>query len=488
MPRTEELIEMVGQDYVQDDRDTLEEYSRDESFAHPIRPLCVVRPGSVEDISAIIHWAKETQTPLVPVSSGRPRFRGDTVPGVGGAVIVDLGRMKKIIRVDRRNRVFMVEPGVTFGEIIPVLKKEGLAPFMPLSPRSTKSVVGSLLEREPITMPRYHWDMQDPLSCVEVVFGNGELFRTGSAAGPGTLEEQWEVGKAQVRPMGPSYTDFAKVLQGSQGTMGIVSWASVVCRPLPELKKTYLVPSERLERVIDLAYKLIWKRIGQDCLILNGAFLSRLASEDGNGAVALQRELPPWVLVFSVEGYGVLPEERLVYQEEEFIETAQVFGLEPKRVLAKVRADTLMDRISNPSDDPYWKIRETGGCHELFFMTTMDQAPSFLEKIQALALAHRYPSADMGVYIQPNVLGCSCHCEFDFPYDPEKEQEKETIKALDDEAARAFANMGAFFCRPYGQWANYAYVHAADTVTVLRKLKNQLFDPQGIMNPGKLCF
>jgi hypothetical protein len=147
-----------------------------------------------------------------------------------------------------------------------------------------------------------------------------------------------------------------------------------------------------------------------------------------------------------------------------------------------------MERISTPSDDPYWKIRERGGCHELFFMTTMDQAPSFLEKMQALALDHQYPSAHMGVYIQPNVLGCSCHCEFDFPYDPENEQEKDAMKALDVRAARSFANMGAFFCRPYGQWADYAYVHAADTVMVQRKLKNQLFDPQGIMNPGKLCY
>ena len=86
-------------------------------------------------------------------------------------------------------------------------------------------------------MPKHHWESQDPLLCIEVVFGTGDLFRTGDSAGPGSLEEQWEVGKAQSRPMGPSYTDFAKIVQGSQGTMGIVTWASLKCRPFPKLKK-----------------------------------------------------------------------------------------------------------------------------------------------------------------------------------------------------------------------------------------------------------
>jgi hypothetical protein len=40
-------------------------------------------------------------------------------------------------------------------------------------------------------MPKYHWDIGDPLACVEVIFGTGDMFRTGAAAGPGSLEEQW---------------------------------------------------------------------------------------------------------------------------------------------------------------------------------------------------------------------------------------------------------------------------------------------------------
>lgn len=488
MTVSEELIKIVGAENVQDDQDTLEEYSKDESFVRPVRPRCVVRPAGLEEVRGIVNWANETKTPLIPVSSGAPRFRGDTVPTMGGTVIIDMSRMNKIIRIDRRNKVFMVEPGVTYGELIPELAKEGLAPFLPLSPRATKSVVGSLLEREPITMPRYHWDMQDPLMCMEVVFGNGEYFRTGSAAGPGDLEEQWKAGKAQCRPYGPSYTDFAKVVQGTQGSLGIVTWLSVLARPLPELKQSYLVPSDNMDRVIDLMYKIIWKRIGQDTMIMNGAYLARLISEDEKSARELQKELPQWVLIFSVEGYGALPEERLEYQEADFMEAAQEYGLEPTKVLAKVRANRLTQILDSPSDEPYWKIRAKGGNHDIFFRTLLDQTPSFLDKMIDLAVAQKYPVNDIGVYIQPVVFGTSYHCEFSLPFDPESLEEKAMLKTLDENAAKSFAGMGAFFCRPYGQWAQYAYTNAADTVMLQRKVKNILFDQNGIMNPGKLCF
>jgi FAD/FMN-containing dehydrogenase len=67
---------------------------------------------------------------------------------VAEAAIVDLNGMKKIIRVDRQNRVAMCEPGVTFGEMIDTLRQNGLRLNMPLLPRQTKSVIAGMLERE----------------------------------------------------------------------------------------------------------------------------------------------------------------------------------------------------------------------------------------------------------------------------------------------------------------------------------------------------
>jgi len=114
--------------------------------------------------------------------------------------------MDRIPHINRRNKVAIIEPGVRFGTLQAEAKKRGMKALLPLLPRASKSVVASCLEREPITIPKYHWDMTDPMLCVEVVFGTGDTFRTGGAAGPGSLEEQWKSGASQKNPMGPAQT------------------------------------------------------------------------------------------------------------------------------------------------------------------------------------------------------------------------------------------------------------------------------------------
>ena len=109
----DKLVQIVGSGSINHEQATLEAYSSDMSFVNEIKPEYVVKPGNTGDIKEIIRLANETLTPLVPVSSGPPHFRGDTVPGIGGSVIVDLSGMKKIIRIDRLNRMVMIEPGVT---------------------------------------------------------------------------------------------------------------------------------------------------------------------------------------------------------------------------------------------------------------------------------------------------------------------------------------------------------------------------------------
>ena len=99
------LTKIVGAGNVSCEQTTLQEYSRDMSFINPITPQCVVKPRNADDIKKLVKLANDTLTPLVPVSSGPLHFRGDTVPGIGGAVIVDLSDMKRIIKVDQIGRV-----------------------------------------------------------------------------------------------------------------------------------------------------------------------------------------------------------------------------------------------------------------------------------------------------------------------------------------------------------------------------------------------
>jgi len=486
MTEIEKLGKIVGSQNIFDDPVILEEYSGDLSFAPRVRPLCVVKPGDARQVQDIVKWANETLTPLVPVSSGPPHFRGDSVPSVGGAVIVDLSGMKRIIRVDPRNRVAMIEPGVTFTELQAELKKAGLCAYTPLCPRRSKSVIGSMLEREPITMPAHHWDATDPMLCAEIIFGTGDILRGGEAAGPDTIEEQWEIGKAQMTPMGLSQFNEHRLISGAQGSIGIVTWSTLKCRYLSRLNRTFLITSKDIEPLIDFSYQLLRIRLGDHCFIMNGLNLACLLARTAQEIEELRNILPPWTLVVSFEGYGELPEEKVQYQEADFRDMARSCHLEPVTAIPGARADDISTLLSRPSAEPHWKMRYKGGCHDVFFLTTLDKTPGFISAMSSLMCAGRFPVENAGVYIQPTVQGTSCHCEFNLYADPVSQIDMDRTKQLVNEGSRDLAKRGGFFSRPYGAWADFAYSGAAETVLMQRKVK-KIFDPNGILNPGKSC-
>jgi FAD/FMN-containing dehydrogenase len=488
MSGNEALEKIVGTGNVMDSPDILEEYSSDLSFVPRTRPRCIVRPGRAGEVQKIVKWANETMMPLVPVSSGPPHFRGDTVPCMGGSVIVDLTRMKKIIRVDRKNRVAMVEPGVTFGELQPKLGKAGLSAYMPLCPRSSKSVMGSMLEREPITMPNHHWDSLDPFLCAEIIFGTGDKLRSGEAAGPDSIKDQWKIGKAQMVPFGLGQFDESRLISGAQGTIGITTWATMKCRPLSRLTRTFLISSDTIEPLIDLSYRLIRIRLGDTCFIVNDLNLASLLAQSPGEIRDLRAALSQWVLVVTFEGYGALPEEKVEYQEADFRDMLKQAGnLKPIHTVGGFSDDYVADLLAKPSDEPYWKLRYKGGFSDIFFLTTLDKTPAFIGAMLALAQSRRFAAENIGIYIQPIVQGTSCHMEFDLYYDPTDMTQTERARSLVTEGAQDMANMGAFFSRPYGPWAKIAYTRAAETNILQRKVK-KIFDPNNVLNPGRLCF
>ncbi len=482
------LVKIVGTGNMIREQTILKEYSHDMSFVTEVKPKCVVKPKSAADIEKIVKLANETQTPLVPVSSGPPHFRGDTVPGIGGAVIVDLSDMKEIIRVDRQNRVAMFEPGVTFDELIRAAAKQDLRLNLPLLPRKSKSVIGSLLEREPVLMPKYHWDIGDPLACVEVIFGTGDMFRTGAAAGPGTLEEQWEAGGAQKEAAGPSAFSLYRIIQGAQGTMGIVTWASVRCELIPGLEEPFLIGSPKLDRIIDMVHWLIRLRLVNECFVLNDSNLATImARKWPNDYEAIKETLPPWVLFFNIAGYEYLTEERVAGQINDMMDIARRIGLEPSQTVGDVSAFELLDVVKQPSREPYWKLRQKGSCHDIFFITIYDNLPGLLDTLYDEVNKIGYPSSEMGIYLQPIVQGTNCHCEFNLFYNPQNQSESDRVKELSEQLTTSLVAKGAFFSRPYGTSAGAIMNRDAASVAALKKVKS-ILDPTNIMNPGKLCF
>jgi len=484
----EQVVGIVGTENVTDDSEVLEKYSGKFGLAAKRNPILVVWPTSSDKVHQIVKLANELSVPLIPVSSGEPKLRNDTIPKVDGSVIIDLSRMNKIIRTDMKNKVAMIEPGVTFEDLIKEVNNHGLRPLMPFLPKASKSVVASCLDREPVTIPRFHWDSSDPLLCTETVFGSGDLFRTGAAAGPGTIEEQLASGQAQKNPMGPSQFDPFRILQGSQGTMGIVTWATVKCEILPEVEKISLIGSDKLEDIIKFMYAILKRNLPDDLFILNRMGLASALKKNRKEIETLRGKLPEWILVMSISGHGILASDELEYRIAELNDIANELGVSLNDKVGDVSSDDVQKVLSCPSEKSYWKLRFKDGCQEIFFLTTLDKAPSFYSTFTKVAEETDYPSDEIGVYIQPTVHGSNAHCAFDIYYNNDNSSEIERAGILNLKGSEALLNSGAYFSRPYGPFTKSVYEHTSpEIISAMRKVK-RIFDPNNVLNPGSLCF
>jgi len=482
------LAEIVGKGKVNADPATLDAFAGDLSFVGRLLPQFVVKVGDPETIQKLVTLAKETGTPLVPVSSGGPHFHGDTVPSEAGAVIVDLSGMKKVDLIDPFERVAsMVEPGVTFGELSAAVAKRGLRLNMPLRPRATKSVVGSMLSREPVIMPHYHWDISDPIGSTEVVFGTGDMFRTGAAAGPGDIAQQRAGGGVQKEAAGPSAMSLHRLLQGAQGTMGIVTWASVRCELIPDREQPCFIAANDVAKLLQAAHWLIRLRLGDELLILSAADFAALMAEDDAAHAHMMAKLPPWVLFFNLGAYKYFPDMRMEGLIQDTRELLERLSLQTAQNVGGVAAGEFLETIRRPSDEPYWKLRRQGGCQDIFLLTTSGKIPGLVKVMTEAADAAGYSSAKMGVYVQPIVQGTGVHVEFNLFYDPADQAEACIVQGLATSAIQPLMNAGGFFSRPFGEAARWIMNRDAAQVEALKKFK-AIVDPAGILNPGKLCF
>jgi FAD/FMN-containing dehydrogenase len=467
--KQQQLAAIVGEDGVSDAPAALECYAKDQSCVPRIAPRYVVRPKNAAQVQELVRWANRTATPLIPVSSGPPHANGDTVPSAPEAAIVDLSRMQAILKIDRRNKMVVIEPGVTYAELEPALAAQGLRIARPLMPRANKSVIASLLERQPTTIPRLNYSLPEPLRVCGVVWGTGDVAFTGEAGmGPLSLEAQWEAGLAQVNQQGPLSTDLMRLLTGAQGTMGIVVWASIKCQLLPAVSKRFVVSAPRLEDLVEFSRKVERLKLGDEVLTLNRARLAGVLGRSGS-------DLPSWGVLAGAAGSALFPEEKLNLQEKQLRGVASEFGLALHEAGPDVAA--VLDAYS----------RQEASHHSIFFLSTLDGAPGFVESVLDLAREIGYASERIGIYIQPQHQGVSQHVEFAIPYDAADKKDVALAERLFTAASEKLIAQGAYFSRPYGPWADLVYSRDATAARVLRTVK-QIVDPNHVMNPGKLCF
>lgn len=232
----------VGAEHVVTDAPALDAAAT-ATFATRPRSPAIVRPGSREEVQACLAVANRFGVAVYPVSRGRNWGFGSRVPTRDGAVLLDLGRMNRIVDFDEALAYVTVEPGVTFADLYAFLRARGSRLFASTtggSPHS--SVVGNALERGDGSGPL--GDRLAHTCAFEVVLPTGEVVHTGHDRFAGAHVAplfRWGVGPA---------------LDGlfSQSNLGVVTRLTLWLSPLPRwlaLVRFSVVDPARLRTMVD---------------------------------------------------------------------------------------------------------------------------------------------------------------------------------------------------------------------------------------------
>ena len=484
MSRVKEYLERLKDtcsvEIVTDEGQRKEYISRNYSRMPADMPAAICYPVQTDQVQKIVELANEYQISLtVRSSSGCESMSGTSLPAEGQVcVAVNLSKMNRIMHIDPKNNMAIIEAGVTYGQLNKALEAYGLYVEHPLCPREEKSVLASLVDRDPVMTAKHLWDVPDPLCAVEMIMGNGKLFRSGSAAGPGTLEEMIEAGCGINQAQGPVWLDLARVITGSQGTLAIVTWASVKVRPIGSLYTLTYVQSDDIDNLISCASDFIRRRLGEEAVLLNRKGMKQVFGMEAEKAASM----PEWTYISSVRGFRYFPE---MYRENQILDMQDLARAHDLDLLQNIEGlDNETVRLvldgTSPEGD-YWKLRYGKDILDLFILNTMDKIGFYTTLAKKSVEYKGLDPNELCVYAQPSQMGRNCHIEFLIGADWKTADETEKVMGI------ALLDNKAFFSRPYGKMVPEIYDRYQEQKNYMPVMK-EFFDENRIMNPGRLVY
>ncbi|OIK13384.1 glycolate oxidase subunit GlcD [Bacillus sp. MUM 13] len=238
----EKIIAVVTRENFDDSKTGRLVYSYDSTPNYQALPDAVVSPRNTAEVAEIVKICNEHQVPIVPRGSGT-NLCGGTCPLEGGIVML-FKHMNKILEIDEENLTATVQPGVITFDIITAVESKGL--FYPPDPGSMKisTIGGNINENSGGLRGLKYGVTRDYVMALEIVLANGEIIRTG--------------GKLAKDVAG---YDFTRLYVGSEGTLGIVTEATLKLIPIPEAKKTMLALYQDMEAAARSVSKIIANKI-----------------------------------------------------------------------------------------------------------------------------------------------------------------------------------------------------------------------------------
>ncbi len=450
----ERLVDIVGPDAVRQGGEIGEEYTHDETLTvEPTVPLAVVLPASTDQVADILRLADAERLPVVARGSGTG-LSGAAVPLPGG-LLVGFDRMGKILDIDEANHVAVVQPGVTLAQLEAALTPLGLT--YPVSPGESSASLGGNVATNAGGMRAIRYGVtRHHVLGLEAVLPGGTVIRTG--------------GRFVKSSTG---YDLTQLLVGSEGTLALVTEVTVKLQSRPEQVATVLAPFETLRAVGAAVPRIVASGASPMILeyvdFLTMAGITRAAGID----LGIPRSMQDAAQAYLV----VVLAERDVARLDADVESvgtllAELGALDVYVLPPQAGADLIVAR-----ERAFYVAKASGADDIIDVVVPRAAIPDYLATVGRLAAE-----------VEALVTGCghvgdgNVHLSV---FLPDRERREQLLHAI----LRAGIDAGGAISGEHGigtaKKAAFAELTDPANLALLQGIK-QLFDPHGILNPGRL--
>jgi glycolate oxidase len=448
------LIGIVGEKNYTDSLVDMVSYSKDASeFKH--RPDAAVWATSTEEISSILKLANKEKFPVTARGAGTS-LSGLSVPERGG-VILDLGRMNKIIRISIEDRLAVVQPGVVYASLEKALTPYGF--FFPPDPASgiVSTLGGNVACNAGGIKGAKYGTTKDYVMALEVVLPDGRVMHTGSNCMKSV-----------------SGYDLTKLFVGSEGTLGVITEITLKINPKPPRTLTTMATFDDLEDAGRAVTEIMH----------SGIVPSALEIVDQQTIIALNQNadlnLPEVeaILVAETDGYT---------EDETEFQLAKVMD-----IFKKNNASTIKRASSAEEAETLWTARKTAygvmsRVNTNLFVEDLSvpisKMPDILRAVSDVAKKYDLKIPTVGHAGDGNL-----HPTISF--DGTNPEEVERVEKASEDIYDKVIGMGGTLTGEHGIGLAKARFmpleHDEVNMDVMRGIK-KLFDPNNILNPGKMA-
>lgn len=426
----------------------LETHGKDESYPVQRPPLAVVYAESVEDIGQTLAWAREHRIPVIPFGAGTS-LEGHILPQ-GEAISLDVSRMNRVLEVRPEDFIAIIEPGLTRKVLNEALKGTGL--FFPVDPGADASLGGMTATNASGTTTVRYGGMHHNVLAMQVVLASGEVLELGRA----------------VRKTSAGYA-LKDLFIGSEGTLGVITRLTLKLHPIPEHVHTLRVFFDGLESTAQAAY----------AVMASGLPVARLELVDAIGIKAINRYLG--------RDY---PEKPALFVEfhsstKEALEAESALSIELMKESGAIQVDTARTQEERSAQwearhQSYWALVNLYPGKE--YLSTDTAVP--ISKMPQLVSYAQNLLSELG--LDGNLLGHVGDGNFHTlvvsePGDPRAAEFSQRL-------VEHTLALGGTCTGEHGvglRKKKYLEKEHGPALAWMRQIK-QLFDPQGILNPGKI--